>query len=155
VAYFYTPSNIEEFVRERIQGYSLNVCAGLSELCDEKLDLDPQRPDITKGNMYEIPFRNGTFDTVVSDPPWKIAYYERMRPFFECVRVTKVGGSIIYNSYWIPEGRNTELLELWVRQDKPFSNTSILAVFRKTREELAEELPNHKYAIHTDQETFE
>ena len=33
---------IADFVKGRIKGYSLNVCAGKSDIGDVKIDLDPQ-----------------------------------------------------------------------------------------------------------------
>src|SRR3990167_778563 len=127
------PSTVTEFVASRLSGHSLNVCAGVNPICSVNLDLDPKDKSIIKGDMRLLPFDAGTFDTVVSDPPWKIGYYERFRPFFECVRVCKVGGTIIYNAYWIPmtPSGDAALEEVWVRQDNNFSNTSIMSVFTK------------------------
>jgi len=122
---------VTDFVRDRITGYSLNICAGRSELGDVKIDLDPQDSSVIKGDMREIPYPDNTFDTVIQDPPWKIGFYHRMRPFFECVRVCKVGGKIIYNAYWIPSSKAVRLEEAWIRQDKPFTNTSIISIFTK------------------------
>lgn len=84
--------SVTEFIKSKISGYSLNVCAGKNPLCDVNIDLDPQADKVRKGDMRLLDFDDNTFDTVVSDPPWKIGYYERMRPFFECVRVCKLGG---------------------------------------------------------------
>ena len=123
---------VENFVRERINGYSLNACAGKSPLGDVKLDLDPQDKSIIRGDMKDLPFDTNTFDTVIQDPPWKIGYYDRWKPFFECVRVCKVGGRIIYNAYWIPKSDDVKLLETYIRQDTPFANTSIISIFEKT-----------------------
>jgi len=130
------PSKVTEFVKTRITGLSLNVCAGLNELCDVNMDLDPKDKSILKGDMRLLPFEDNSFDTVISDPPWKIGFYERFRPFFECVRVCKVGGKIIYNAYWIPStpSGDVELEELFVRQDNNFSNTSVISVFKKIRD---------------------
>jgi len=141
--------SVTEFVRNKISGYSLNVCAGKNPLCDVNLDLDPQDRSIIKGDMRTLPFDENTFDTVVSDPPWKIGYYERFRPFFECVRVCKVGGSIIYNAYWIPmtPSGDAKLEEVWVRQDNDFSNTSIITVFKKIADNRSynEQVANERY----------
>jgi len=130
--------SITEFVKERITGYSLNVCAGMNKLCNVNLDLDPKDRSVLKGDMRLLPFEPNTFDTVVSDPPWKIGYYERFRPFFECVRVCKVGGIIIYNAYWIPmtPSGDVKLLETWIRQDSNFTNTSIISIFKKIADNL-------------------
>ncbi len=124
---------VTEFVRNRIRGYSLNVCAGKNPLCDVNLDLDPKDKSILKGDMRCLPFFPETFDTVVSDPPWKIGYYERMRPFFECVRVCKIGGKIIYNATWIPRSDDVRRVGLWARQDNQFSNVSVISIFEKLR----------------------
>ena len=83
--------------------------------------------------MRQLPFPDNSFDTVIQDPPWKIGYYQRMRPFFECVRVCKIGGQIIYNAYWIPTSRIVKLKEIWIRQDDPWSNTSIISIFHKIK----------------------
>lgn len=125
---------VQEFVRSRVQGYSLNVCAGLSEIGDIKIDLDPMSESIVKADMNKLPFSDNTFDTVISDPPWKIGFYQRMTPFFECVRVCKVGGAIIYNAYWIPTSKFVELKETIIRQDMDWANTSIISIFKKTSE---------------------
>ena len=124
-------SSVEEFVKSKIQGYSLNVCAGKSTLGNVKIDLDPKDKSILKGDMRKLQFDDNTFDTVIQDPPWKIGFYERMTPFFECVRVCKVGGIIIYNAYWIPTSKYVKLKKIYVRQDKQWTNTSIISVFEK------------------------
>ncbi len=125
--------SVTNFVKDMIHGYSLNVCAGMNPVCDINLDLDPKDNSIIRGDMRLLPFKSNTFDTVVSDPPWKIGYYERFKPFFECVRVCKVGGSIIYNATWIPStpSKDVELKEVFVRQDNDFSNVSVISIFKK------------------------
>lgn len=125
---------VEDFVKSRIKGYSLNACAGKSLLGDVKIDLDPQDKSIIRGDMKALPFDNNTFDTVIEDPLWKIGYYDRWKPFFECVRVCKVGGIIIYNAYWLPQSDDVELKECFARSDKPFTNVSIIAVFEKIKD---------------------
>ena len=127
--------SVTNFVKDKIKGYSLNVCAGVNKLCKVNLDLDPQDKSVLKGDMRLLPFKSNTFDTVVSDPPWKIGYYERFKPFFECVRVCKVGGRIIYNATWIPStpSKDVRLIELHARQDNDFSNVSIISIFEKIK----------------------
>jgi hypothetical protein len=129
---------VTEFIKNKIVGKSLNVCAGLNPICDVNLDLDPKDKSILKGDMRLLPFLSNSFDTVVSDPPWKISYYERFKPFFECVRVCKVGGKIIYNATWIPTcpSGDVKLIDIYVRQDNYFSNASIITVFEKIQDNL-------------------
>ena len=127
---------VTSFVKNKINGKSLNVCAGLNPICDVNLDLDPKDKSIIKGDMRILPFRSNSFDTVISDPPWKISYYERFKPFFECIRVCKVGGKIIYNATWIPTSPmgDVKLEEVWARQDNEFTNTSVISVFTKVKD---------------------
>jgi len=114
-----------------VDGRTLNVCAGESDVGDVKLDAEPRRDDVQEADMRDLPVGDASFDTVVSDPPWKLGYYQRFKPFFECVRACKPGGRIIYNATWVPESDDTSLEMLRVRQDEEFSNASVIAVFRK------------------------
>jgi len=58
-------------------GYTLNVCCGQSNVGDVRLDIDERlRPDIY-ADCHALPFRPGSFDTVVLDPPF--TYYRRIR----------------------------------------------------------------------------
>jgi ubiquinone/menaquinone biosynthesis C-methylase UbiE len=127
---------VEDFIRRKVRGYSLNVCAGKSAIGDVKADLEPQAEGVIKADMRSLPFEDNTFNTVISDPPWKIGFYQRMKPFFECVRVCKVKGRIIYNAYWIPTSKLVRLEEVWVRQDADWSNTSVISVFKKVSDVL-------------------
>jgi len=133
---------VENFVKSRIKGYSLNVCAGKSSLGDVKIDLDPQDKSIIRGDMKKLSFGSNTFDTVIEDPPWKIGFYDRWKPFFECVRVCKVGGIIIYNAYWLPQSDDVVLKECFVRSDQPFTNASIIAVFEKIKDRYKNKFKN-------------
>lgn len=125
---------IEELIKSKIVGKSLNVCCGESKIGDVRVDIDPaMKPDIV-ADMNELPFEENSFDTVISDPVWKLNYYKRMKPFFECVRVCKVGGRIIYNATWIPTSKCVELEEIYVRQSAQFGNVSVVCIFKKTKD---------------------
>lgn len=151
--------SVKDFVSSYVKGYSLNVCAGKNPICDVNLDLDPQDRSIIKGDMRLLQFNAETFDTVVSDPPWKIPYYERFKPFFECVRVCKIGGRIIYNATWIPSSTDVELEDIFVRQDGNFTNASLICVFRKVKanpeyeEKQRAELDQQRLITKTDKVT--
>ena len=81
-----------------------------------------------------LPFSDNTFDTIISDPPWKIGHYFRPKLFFKLVEKCKIGGIIIYNATWIPTSKYVKLKEVWVRQSSQFSNVSIISVFEKIGE---------------------
>ena len=83
--------------------------------------------------MSDLPFPDDSFDTVICDPPWRIGYHQRWKPFFELVRVCKFGGRIIHNASWLPDSALVRLVETAVRVDAPFTNASVIAVFEKVR----------------------
>lgn len=124
---------VEKFVKSRIKGYSLNVPCGKSKLGDIRLDLDPQLSMREAYDFFKdkIPYPNNTFDTIISDPPWKIGHYFRPKLFFRLIEVLKPNGIIIYNATWIPTSKQVKLKELWIRQSGQFSNVSIISVFQK------------------------
>lgn len=127
------PLELEKFVKSRMRGYSLNVCAGMTDIGDVRIDLDPKDKSIIKGDMKALPFPDETFDTVIQDPPWKISYYDRWKPFLECGRVCKVGGIVIYNATWIPWSHQFRLDEVVVRQDERYATASIISVLTRIR----------------------
>jgi len=139
---FVWEKEIEDFVKERMKGHTLNVPCGQSELGDERLDIDPNFSMRQAYDMFKqkLPYLNNTFDTVISDPPWKMGHYLRPRLFFELVRVCKIGGKIIYNATWIPQSKHVKLIETWIRQSASFGNVSILSVFEKISKCPEEEL---------------
>jgi len=132
---------VEDFVKKRIKGYSLNVPCGRSSLGDVRLDIDSNLSMREAYDMFKqkLPYQSNTFDTIISDPPWKVGHYFRPRLFFELVRVCKVGGQIIYNATWIPTSKYTLMMESWIRQSSQFSNVSVISVFLKM-ENCPEEL---------------
>ena len=130
---FMWEDEIEDFVKERMKGYTLNVPCGTSKLGDIRLDVDPKMSMREAFNFFKdkIPYPKNTFDTVISDPPWHIGHYFRPKLFFSLVDVCKVGGTIIYNATWIPTSKCVKLKETYIRQSSQFSNVSILSVFEK------------------------
>ena len=130
---FVWEKEVEDFVRERVKGYTLNVPCGTSKIGDVRLDIDP---NLSMREAYDffkdkLPYPSNTFDTVISDPPWKIQHYFRPKLFFPLVEVCKVGGQIIYNATWIPTSKYVKLEETWIRQSSQFSNISIISIFTK------------------------
>ena len=126
------PDEVTDEIEKLLEdGQTLNICAGASRLGDVKIDLDPQKADVQKGDMRALLFDDETFDNTIIDPPWKLGYYQRFRPFYEAVRVTKVGGLIIYNATWIPHSDQCELLGVYVRRDSHWGNVSVVSVFKR------------------------
>lgn len=130
------PEDIDRYIRERIEGYSLNVCVGESPLGDITLDADKSHNPDTIGDMNNLPFEDSTFNTVIFDPPWKMGYFQRQKPFFECVRVTEPNGLILANMRWIAESQNTDIEETIVRADDEWANISVIVSHRKQKDQM-------------------
>lgn len=125
------PETVTEKLRPLINGCSINVCCGLSPLGDIKVDIEPRHAGVTKADMNDLPYADNSFDTVISDPPWKLEFFKRMLPFRECVRICKVDGRIIYNCIWRPVNKYVELERAILRTDNNFANVSVIWIFRK------------------------
>jgi ubiquinone/menaquinone biosynthesis C-methylase UbiE len=127
------PEKVSKEIRAYIfgRGISLNICSGLSNLGDVKIDFDPKNPAVQKGDMNNLPFKDGIFSVVISDPPWKLSFFKRMRPFFEAVRVCKSGGRIIYNCTWRPVSKFVELEKAIIRTDNNWACVSVIWIFKK------------------------
>ncbi len=130
---FMWEKEIEDFVKDRVKGYTLNVPCGKSKIGDVRLDLNPELSMREAYDFFKdkLPYKDNTFDTVISDPPWKIGHYFRPKLFFRLVDVCKVGGQIIYNATWIPTSKYVKLKETHIRQSSQFSNVSIISIFEK------------------------
>ena len=106
--------------------------SGGCDLGDVRVDANPRKSGLIKANMRELPFADESFQTVISDPSWRTDWFNRWKPFFELVRVCRVGGRTIFNSYYVPWSTQVELRELFVRQDERFANASVMSVFERT-----------------------
>lgn len=74
------------------------------------------RADVFSDNP--LPFADNTFDWTVSDPPWKeLPTSDREHLFDELVRITKPGGHILFNAWWIPTSDSVSLDHIRFRQD--------------------------------------
>ena len=126
------PQDITDEVESRLlPGRTLNICAGASRLGDVKIDLDPQNAEVQKGDMRDLQFENESFENVIIDPPWKLGYYQRFRPFYEAVRVCKRGGLVFYNATWIPPSDECELVGVYVRRDSHWGNVSVVSIHKR------------------------
>ena len=126
---------IEEFFKIHTEGkHSLNVCCGQSKIGTCRVDVDPNSTATHLADIRALPFKDNTFDVTISDPPWKLGFFQRFRPFYECVRVTKLGGLIIYNATWVPFSNQCVEIERYSRCDMQFRLASVISVFKKVLE---------------------
>ena len=62
-------SEREEWLYKQLcEGFTLHLCCGTSRLGDIRCDLI--FPADVKGDMYQLPFRDEAFTTLICDPPW-------------------------------------------------------------------------------------
>jgi SAM-dependent methyltransferase len=168
--------SFENWISDRVTGYSVNVCAGLSPVGDVKVDImspleiirilsDDENTSLSDARsvlsgllsedfigrdivqeLYNaenpadhelaeyiqtsgwvqadvfsanaLPFEDGVFDWTVADPPWKeLSDKDRKRLFDELTRITKTGGHILFNAWWVPTNSVVTLDHIRFRQD--------------------------------------
>lgn len=99
------------------------------------------------GDMFDLPFEDNSFDTVVADPPWlNLSAADRRKLFEEIVRVTTPTGAILYNATWIPEDEHTRQFSLRFRQQLDYwGGPSFAAFYRRTARDVSELFDAHDY----------
>ena len=122
-----------ERVAEHSDAVNYDVDVGTGEITPTEDGHYATKGVFEEGDMFDLPFEDGTFRTVVSDPPWReLSQEERRHIFEECVRVTAIGGLIIYNATWVPESALTEVADVRLRQEEQFWGCpSVLTFARK------------------------
>lgn len=126
------PGEVELFLAEKAQGFTIHVCSGSSDLGD--LTVDQFMPAMVKGDMYNLPLKTGIADTVICDPPWGIARHKRHKLLFELRRILKLGGILLFNCPWLPRVPGLELKEVWLSESIHSNNDcGIISVSRKVR----------------------
>jgi ubiquinone/menaquinone biosynthesis C-methylase UbiE len=134
------PCPVENFIREKIRGSSLHVCCGESEIGDIRVDLY-EKADI-KGDMFHLPIKRQSFDTVICDPPWELPYHKRHKLLYELRDCLKVGGILIFNAFWFPKIKSLKVIEWWVGiPNSTWRNVSLLIVAQKVQAQLEEYSP--------------
>lgn len=132
------PKGIENFIRSKIEGYSLHVCCGESELGDVKVDKYVERKGVTKADAFDLPEElKGQFDTVICDPPWELPYHLRFRLLYNLRDCLKPGGKLIFNAFWWPKTRGLKVEEFWIgKPNATWRNVSLLIIARRVNEKI-------------------
>lgn len=132
------PYSVELFIKKFIKGKSLHVCCGSSDLGDVKIDAYVERKGVTKGDMFNLPFKE-EFDTVICDPPWELAYHLRHKLLYNLRDALKPNGILIFNCFWFPKVRGLKIEEVYVGvPHSTWRNASLLIIARKVNHSLKE-----------------
>lgn len=124
------PPLVELKLDTLIEPPSLNVCCGTSSLCDLKVDLFMDAD--LKADMLRLPFRDESFQTVFTDPPWHLAYHLRPKFLWEMRRVVRKNGKLILNCPWVPKIPKMILEKVMIGVPKAaWKNCIPVAIYRK------------------------
>jgi len=98
---YHDPQWLIDYVSEYIKPLSLNLCCGKSKLCDIKADINLKvKPDILC-DMYNLPFKRGSFNSIYCDPEWHTIHHtKRYKLMFMIRDLLKKNGLLIWNSHW-------------------------------------------------------
>ena len=130
------PAEVEQFIAEMCEGYTVHVCSGSSEMGD--LRIDKYMPADKAADMLKLPLQNWIADTVICDPPWGVPRHLRARLIYELRRIMKIGGKLIFNAPWMPRAPGLELENIWIAESTaPMNDCGVISVFRKVNNELA------------------
>ena len=110
------PHHVKKWLKKNIEGYSLHVCAGSSDIGDVLCDIEPQRHNIKQVDMFHLDkkFKHNTFDTVICDPPWAIGIDKRWNVTYQLRDVIKPGGVLLFNGLWIPRIKGLTILDTFI-----------------------------------------
>ena len=125
------PLQVSRWVKQNVNGYSLHVCSGSSNIGDVKVDIMPQSYGVTQADMFNLPFKHNTFDTVICDPPWAIGFDKRRAVTYQLRNVLKPNGILLFNGRWIPRIKGLEIMECFISMG--FDSMHDVAMWTKYR----------------------
>ena len=124
------PRDVESFLRRLLISPSLHVACGSSKIGDVRLDLFT-RADVM-GDMFHLPFRDESFASVLTDPPWWMAYHLRPRFAAELARVLRPEGRLVLNAPWSLRLKGIlELVEVFWSPAPTWRNCPLVMIYRK------------------------
>jgi hypothetical protein len=115
----------EKWLEAQCRGLVLNMCCGMSQIGDVRADIDLSVKPTILCDMNHAPFRKGTFDTEIVDPPF--SYYRGFRWIPKVANLTR--GKLILSSplvnaqlkgiwwtttYHLTKQHNSLFLRLWI-----------------------------------------
>jgi len=124
------PRDVEAFLQRLLVSPSLHVACGESALGDVRVDL-VTRVDV-RGDMFHLPFRDESFASVLTDPPWHLPYHIRPRLAAELARVLRPEGRLVLNAPWSLRLKGILMLvEVFWSPAPTWRNCPIVMIYRK------------------------
>ena len=116
----------------------MHVCSGLSSLGDLRIDFYVK----TNANWIEdgrdLTLPSEFADTVVCDPPYLDGYLDSVEKiWFQCIRILKPGGRLIWYHVKIPWDDALELEDVYIRRNMTRKVLRLLSVHRKIQRSLS------------------
>lgn len=69
--------DVEKWLSKMAIGRTLNVCCGMSQVGEIRVDTDPNTKRTEEGDLFRLRFPARSFVTVICDPPF--SYFNRFR----------------------------------------------------------------------------
>jgi Methyltransferase domain len=124
-------SKWDEFVVTRSVGTIAQVCTGGSGLGVVRLDADRKAPSVNVvANFRDLPLRDGSFDTVVCDPPYAIPYPDRVRLQRELARVAR--SRVILKAPWVMRAAGWKLADIVLLLSHTCANIAALTMMERS-----------------------
>ena len=135
------PERTEEFLKTKLYGNILHVCAGASNIGAVRLDIEKQaeqnKDGFILGDMYNLPIKNNTFDCAFIDPAWNIPYHKRMKFCYEIRDKIKMDGLLILNAPFIPKIKCCVLKEVYYGERNFYmANVSLISIYQKVQSQF-------------------
>ena len=126
------PGDVEDFIRKHVEHPCLNACAGDSDIGDVKLDLYYAKDDGTViGDIFNPPFPPESFQCIVIDPPWHLAYHLRPKLIRILRDLLRPGGKLIFNAPWWFSLPDLKIQEVWYAVPKAWRNCPLIIIARR------------------------
>lgn len=131
------PQEVTDLVKKYLESPVLNICCGKADIGDLRADVTLSvEPDMIC-DVFNMPFKHGSFASLYCDPPWNLGYPQRIKLTKELGNVIKPGGRLIMNCPWVPTCKGLKIEELYVlHHHYCHQNVTLLTISRKVNQIL-------------------
>ena len=128
---------LEKFFIKKNHSLSLHVCSGMSLIGDIRVDLDTSSKANIIADMFHLPFKKEVFNTIICDPPYKLAYHKRLQFLYPLSDLLKCNGRLIIKINWIPRIKGLKRIGIWLYEGARYwSNLGVIIEYIKNQSTL-------------------